>query len=202
MSNYTPKLYISWNQMSVFERSKDQYVKQYLLGIKFQTNKYMERGLELADTLNDKAKREEVESELGNDMAMVLLLLPQYKETEKEINVRWMNIPMFGKLDGWNEDTFTLGEVKSGKKWTQKRANEHGQLLFYASMIYALYGKIPNIKLHWAETQEDIIGQVIFTGKVETFDVKYTLKDILRFYTRLKKVYKGISELTLKTFNI
>jgi len=86
--------------MSVFERSKDQYVKQYLLGIKFQTNKYMERGLELADTLNDKAKREEVESELGNDMAMVLLLLPQYKETEKEINVRWMNIPMFGKLDG------------------------------------------------------------------------------------------------------
>ena len=108
----------------------------------------MERGLELADTLNDKAKREEVESELGNDMAMVLLLLPQYKETEKEINVRWMNIPMFGKLDGWDEDTFTLGEVKSGKKWTQKRANEHGQLLFYASMIYALYGKIPNIKLH------------------------------------------------------
>jgi len=86
--------------MSVFERSKEQYIKQYLLGIKFQTNKYMERGLELADTLNDKAKREEVESELGNDMAMVLLLLPQYKETEKEINVRWMNIPMFGKLDG------------------------------------------------------------------------------------------------------
>jgi hypothetical protein len=54
-----------------------------------------------------------------------------------------------------NSKTKDFYEIKTGvSKWTQKRANEHLQLHFYAMGIYLEYKVVPKVvKLIWIETE-------------------------------------------------
>jgi hypothetical protein len=71
-------------------------------------------------------------------------------------------------------------------------ANKLGQLDFYALMVWLKYKKLPrSIKLIWIET-ETIDDEVKFTGKIKTFEVKKTMKDIIKIIGRIHKAKKGI----------
>ena len=80
--------------------------------------------------------------------------------------------------------------------WTQSKVDKHRQLDFYATLIYLNYGIItPKIELVWAETKRDEQGEIYGTGRIEVFERKIKLKDILRFMARIKKVAKGITKM-------
>ena len=187
------KSYLSYSQYSTFLASKKSYINTYILGNKFD-NKYLRFGKMIADVLENRDKKNKNDNE---EWAIELLETPEHSELEllEEFN----KIPLFGKLDGYNESTKTIKEYKTGKiPWTQAKADKHEQLTFYAIMISKRYKiKIEDIKieLDWLETIEDVDGEMLLTGLKKTFKTKRTNKDLIRIYPKIKRVWKGIEEL-------
>lgn len=190
----TPRGYISWSQMVLVERSPWAYVERYLGDGYDIENKYMTLGKRLAERM-----------ELGlptNDKLLehLALFLPKGEYQEYEINVDFEGIPMRGKLDQFSPKTLEIRETKTGKRWTQSMANKHGQLVFYATMVYLKYGKLPKIFLDWIPTKELEDGTLEMTGEIKTFEVKLHLGDIIVFRTRIKKAWKEIKKLTAEYY--
>lgn len=119
---------------------------------------------------------------------------------------------MFGKIRiVGSQDTFgrstnikvrkhECGEYKTGRLvWTQKRANEHGQLKMYA-LLHWLKNKIKPEDciwwLEWCPTYETGDFKIDFVRpiKIHRFYVKITMLDILKFGSEVKKVHKEMTE--------
>ena len=104
-------------------------------------------------------------------------------------------INLLGYFDSFDPDELDLYEYKTGKSYTQGKANKLGQLDFYTLMIWLKYNKLPkSIKLIWVETEttNDI---VTFTGKIKTFEVKKTMEDVINIIARIKKANEGIKDM-------
>ena len=116
---------------------------------------------------------------------------------EKELESITGGVHILGKIDNFNSRSKAFKEYKSGTvPWTQRKVDKHGQLLFYAVLIYLIYGVIPpKIELVWAETKRDEYGVTYGTGRIEVFERKIELRDILKFMARIKKGATGISRM-------
>lgn len=191
-----PRPYISWSQMNLVEKSPWNYVAKYLEEqIDFE-NKYMRLGKRLADRM---------EIGLPTDDALLehlVVFLPKGEKQEFDIEVDFEGIPMRGKLDSFSpsKKTKDVREYKTGKKWTQRIADEHGQLKFYATLVWVKYGVIPKIFLDWIPTRELEDGTIEMTGAIQTFEVKITMTDLILFRARIKKAWAKIQELTAEHY--
>lgn len=186
----TPRGYISWSQMVLVERSPSLYVERYLGEGHEYTNKYMTLGKKLA---------ERMEIGLPTDdklLEHLVLFLPKGKYREYEMEVDFDGIPLKGKLDQFTPKPLEIRETKTGKRWTQSMAEKHGQLKFYATMVYVKYGKMPKIFLDWVPTRELDDGTLEMTGQIKTFEVMITFGDIILFRARIKKAWETIKRLT------
>ena len=181
-----PRGYLSWSQMDLFQKNPEEYKRVYILGEERNiSNPYLDFGKLLADGLE---KNIELDFELEN----LKLLLPKYKIAEKKIEVKMNGIKLLGYIDSFNPKTKAIYEYKTGKsRWTQDRADKHGQLDFYSVLIYVKYKVIPKIELVWVETEQNRIIRP--TGKIQTFKVKKDLKDVLKMMSKIQKVAKKIS---------
>lgn len=189
----TPRPYLSWVQMNLWERDPQRYIRQYIYGEESPANKYMELGKRLAERIETGA---ETKDEL---LERVVIFLPTEKEKEFEIYADIKGIPLFGKLDSFNPETKVVREIKTGKKWTQSAVDKADQLTFYSVLVFQKYGELPKrIFLDWVETIED--DELRFTGKVETFETKRDMADIISFYQRIKKAWAGIQEATKNNY--
>jgi len=105
-------------------------------------------------------------------------------------------INLEGEVDDYLAETHYIGERKTGKtKWTQGKAQNHGQLAFYALMIYLNHKIVTKkIELIWVETQDSEEGEIELTGNVLYFQVNLELVDILKMAARIQKAAKEISE--------
>lgn len=189
--NSSPRGYLSWSQLQLFEKDPNLYYQVYCEGLDQFRSKYLELGKKLATTL------ESGHSADGDPiLELMTVYMPAYPAREFDLKATFEGIPLVGKLDGWNEKTLTIGEYKSGKSWTQAMANETGQLTFYALLVWLKYKKLPaNIYLHWARTDEDMEGNLMLTGDIKTFRTERSLKDIILFSKRIKSAWAGICEL-------
>ena len=191
----TPREYLSWSQMNLFERSPEEYKRIYIYGEKGYKSDAIELGKEFAKRMEE---QKDGENEEINGIAR---FFPKSPEREKEIRVDFEGIPLLGKLDGFNKKKLIIREDKTGKKWTQKQADKLGQITFYTILVKAKYGKMPKkIFLDWAETKRRDDGKLEFTGKIKTFETKRTMEDILIFYQRMKKDWEGIQKLCQKEY--
>lgn len=186
-----PRQYLSWSQMSLYEWNPEQYRKIYILGEERTTTPEMEYGKRLATIL-----------EKGDDGKDILIsglyhLLPKYKIAEKELTAEMSGIKLLGLLDSYDPKTHNFYEYKTGKEWTQRKVDNHGQLTFYAMLIYLNYKILPKMKLIWVETEWKN-GEIIATGRIKGFSTERTLVDILRFIARVKKTAMDISEMYRK----
>jgi hypothetical protein len=193
----TPREYISWSQLQLFEKSPFEYAKVYIYNEKV-TNPFIELGKELAEAL----ERDDWKKEESPDIELARILLPSYPEREAELKGEVGGVKILGKLDGFDRKLLRLGEFKTGRaEWTQKRVDEFGQLTFYSLLIYKNFGKIPNeIKLHWVPSEYDENGKLKLAGEVRTFETHRTMKDLLDMSVRIKKAWKGIIELCAEEF--
>ena len=181
--------YLSWSQLNIWEKNPNLYYEIYVLGLEAPYTKWMKKGKDLAEYLKNGG-------EADNDVKSIAKLIPTYPEKEFEIKAKLnKNINLLGYLDSFDPKELKIYEYKTGKKYTQKMANKLGQLDFYALLVYLKYKKLPkSIKLIWieTETQDD---NVVFTGKIKTFEVKKTMKDIIKISSRIKKAKQGIDEM-------
>ncbi len=183
---------LSWSAISCFEYNKDDWYRKYVLGEKDKTSKEMEYGKMIGEKLAFDSK--------------FLPQVPRLPIFEHRLLVKFGKIPMVGYIDSLSLDHKTLYEFKTGKnEWTQARADKHQQLDCYLFMLYLIERIVPEqVKclLHWLPTQEtlesmkDNDSKISFIEpfKVHSFETKRTLKDILLFGARIKKVWKEMQE--------
>ena len=182
---------MSWSQLSSFEYDKEQWYKKYILKQKPPVTQAMMFGKTVGEKLEKDPK--------------YLTQIPRQKTMEYEFealyqfvfNGKKRSIQLTGFADSFGDLIFRMEEYKTGKlskPWTQKRADQHGQITMYLFMKW-LKEKIPPEKftcwLHWMPTQMDEeTGAVSFVEPIEKhikhFETKRTMKDLREFAQRLE----------------
>lgn len=193
-----PRGYISWSQLDLIETNERGYCQKYFEGKERVSNISEEFGSEIGLIM---------EGQDTDDPIAELLraTIVRYKHPEFEMHAtmksQGKDIPLFGKLDSYDgEPEHSIEEYKTGKiPWSQKKAEKHGQPLFYATMVYLREKVIPQkIGLTWAETEEywaETEYKIALTGKVERYPLTYTENDVLKMMGRIAKGAKRIDAL-------
>ena len=183
----TPRPYLSWSQLNLWERDKELYRRTYIDGLKQFENVYLKTGKALADRLETGIKTD-------NKMIEYLaLMLPKYPKVEFEIRANFKGIPVLGRLDCYDPKKRIVGEIKTGKNWSQGMVDKSGQLTFYAMLVWLKTKKLPSkIRLHWAKTKLDSDGDLQIVGDIKTFYTTRSISDIILMYGRVKKCWSEI----------
>ena len=181
---------LSWSSLSSWAYDRDKWAKKYLLGINEPTSIQMEAG-----------KR------VGTLLATVpdfLLSVPRYTIFEKELRFKVGSIPIVGFIDSFQEDPLALIEYKThtkADKWSQKTAQEHGQLLMYLAGLWLTYDVPPEkIGCHLIAIPMQETGDFKITlakKPHQIFEVKHTKVEVLNFLIEVKKIYKEMCEYAL-----
>src|SRR3990167_9330559 len=192
----TPRPYLSFSSMTLFERSPDQWVNYYLYGEKNRVSRNMALGSQLADSLES--------GEATGDPVLDLMAskLTKYELRDESIQARLPDkkrpITIMIKPDTCKKDMSALIEFKSSvRQWTQKMCDESaqkGQTCFYAMGIWLITKKIPDIKFQIVETEYAEAGRVQPTGRIYSIQTKTSLPDILRMTKRARNTWARIEE--------
>lgn len=176
---------LSWSAISSFEYNKEQWYESYVLGKK-QSSREMDFG-------------SKVDKQIQTDLTF-LPELPRYELMQYKMTVMFGKIPLIGLPDGLDLNAFLLADYKTGKKaWDKKRADETGQLTMYLFLVYIQERILPEkfrCFIHWLPTQDNGDFTISFTTKfaIQTFETRRTMKDLLDFGKRIKKVYKEMED--------
>ena len=174
----------SWSQLASWEWNHDVWYSKYILNKKEEDNKEMALGRLFAESC-----------EKGKPLAPVTL----YSTVEYKLKAMFNNIPLVGYCDTYEPHT-KLGEFKTSKKpWTADRVDSHGQLSFYALLLYIQHKVKPedlHIQLQNILTKEngDFSLDFVKPIKVYTFETKRTMKDILQMGARINSTRKEMEK--------
>src|SRR3990167_8833891 len=138
----TPRNYLSFSQMTLFEMSPEKYADRYLFGKKERISRNMSYGSMMAYGL-------EVEEGTGDPLLdLMMARLPKFELMDKPIEADLPDgkgvIHILAKPDTAKADYTAFKEYKTSvRKWTQRMANESGQITFYTTVIWLKTKKIP-----------------------------------------------------------
>ena len=201
-----PKTYLSYSQIQLWKSSRARYIELYMNNN--QAFRLENSGMAYGKVVADALEKGLETGDLLTDAAM--LLLPKYDVADKEIRAtiktKEGSFDIIGRPDSLDSKTKAYIEYKTGKgAWTLAKAQKHPQMLFYALLIYLAYGVVLNeAKLIWIQT-EDVVEQygpedwlqgekksIKPTGHIETFEVKFTLAEILNCLADTIRIAKEI----------
>ncbi len=187
-----PRGYISQGQIVLWTNDRQRYIDIYMDGR--DELRYVSAAMEYGKQVADALEKETETDDLLTDSA--ISLLPKYDTRDVEFFVDmktkggWLKLII--KPDTLDSTSKDFREYKTGvRPWTQKKADDHFQLKFYALGIYTKWGVIPKCHLDWIETEWTSEG-VKPTGRVESFEVVITLSDILKTMAHVTKIAKEI----------
>lgn len=186
-----PRFYLSWSALDLWESSPERYMAHYFHG---EGTGIENSGTRFGTKMDKQMEVGEAEDPIEDLLAKIVPRRFGKKKLRAFLPIPGHIITLEGELDDYDPTTHDFEERKTGKtKWTQSDANKHGQLKFYALMLWLLHKEIPKARLTWAETRDDG-DEVVLTGEVLYFDVTFDLVDILSMAARVSKAAKGISE--------
>lgn len=172
--------------MSSFRYDRERWYKSYILGQK-ESSKYLTLGKEIDQRIQDDPT--------------FLPELPRYELMQHHMRVMFNGIQLMGTPDGINiKKNKQLADFKTGRiPWTQKKAEDTGQLLMYLLLIYITMKIKPeefDCYIHWLESEDlgDFSVDLKKNVKIRTFKVKHTMADILAFGNEIIKTYKEMGE--------
>ena len=190
----TPRPYISFSSMALFEKSPEQWANIYLRDYPQYTNKNMRYGSLMADSLE--------KNELSGDPALDLMIenIPKFELIDKPIEANLKNgkdiIIVLAKPDTAKADYTAFKEYKTSlKKWTQKIADDSDQITFYATTIWLKTNKIPqDIELVNVQVKYTENGELTPTGELIRIPTIRTMIDIIKMITRIRKNWTLIQQ--------
>ena len=190
----TPRYYISFSAMALFEKSPEQWADIYLRDCYQYTNVNMRYGSLMADALE--------KNELSGDPALDLMIenIPKFELMDKPIEANLKNgkdvIIVLAKPDTAKADYTAFKEFKTSlKRWTQKMADDSDQITFYATTIWLKTGKIPqDIELANVRVKYTKNGKLIPTGELTIIPTTRTMVDIIKMIARIRKNWKLIQQ--------
>lgn len=183
----TPRPYLSYSQLTLWERNPELYREVYIFGRSLLPNEAMLLGREFDELIETDEKSKGV-------WELLRVLVPREPKMQYELRANADGIPLLGKLDSFNPFTAQkiVREYKTGKTaWTQKLADRSTQLTFYAFLAFLKYGHIPKLYLHWCPVSDGGL-----TGEVKTFETHRGMRDFLALYGRIEKAWIGIQEMS------
>ncbi len=177
---------LSWSSMESFRWDPEKWYDKYILNEVQSSNAGMDFG-----------------KVIGNEIANnpeFLKDLPRFDVFEKKLEALIEDVRLIGFLDSFDSKTKDFIEYKTSanvNKWTQKSAEEHGQILFYLFLIWKNYGIPPEkikVKLVYIPVSENNDFSMSLTdgGKIQVFDVKHTTLDVLQFAGHIKKTISAM----------
>ena len=178
----------------MWEKDKEEYRRVYFRGERQYENGAMKYGSLIADAHET--------GECTGDPLIDLTLsgVPRYEHNNKEFIVDVVyqkgTVPVLFKPDSITGKMDKLIELKTGtSKWTQKKADEHGQITLYCLGVHVLTGEIPTADLVYAPTIKNAFGDRELTGEIFTFRTERKLTDLLRMKKRIHDAWVGIGEM-------
>ncbi len=187
----TPRPYLSYSQLSCLEWSEKKYIDSYIFQKEREDNEFFRVGKELHKALEERNKK------YKSPIKEIIEQIPMYPDREYKIEAKLNDIPLYGIFDGFDKKSLCLADYKTGL-----RANVKGwtdQMLFYSLMIFLEYNKLPSqIKIFYVKTKWNDDDQLILTDRVQEYEIKVKLKDVIMFSTRVNKAWKRIKELVLE----
>jgi hypothetical protein len=188
---------LSWSQISSFEYSKEQWYRSYWLGQKDPPSPEMLFG-------------SKVGKQLETDPTF-LPMIPRRSTMEYKFEAEFDGIKLVGYADSFGECidgkyVYALEEYKTGvKAWDKKRVDQHGQITMYLFMYYLKTKAKPEdilCSLHWMPTKKtengDFSVEIDFVedieNKIQHFETKRTMRDIMEFGIRIKKTVREMEE--------
>lgn len=184
--------------MTTFEMSPQKYADQYLFGMKQRISRNMAYGSLMADGLED--------GEASGDPFLDLMMarIPKFElmdiAFEADLKDGKKTIRILAKPDTATADYTAFKEYKTSvRKWTQKMADESGQITFYATTVWLKFGFIPqDIELVNVQVAYEADGSLRPTGELWRYPTKRTMVDIIKMTARMKRAWHGIQELCQK----
>ncbi len=210
-----PRPYLSFSQLTTFEMSPEKYAAQYLYREKQRISRNMHYGSMMANGL-------EAEESTGDPLLdLMMAKLPKFErmdlpvEDPKGVEVEFKrdgrtmkarvpilpnkgdDIPLLALPDSAKKDYSAFLEYKtSTQKWTQKKADESGQITFYVTAIWLVTGEIPqDIQLVNVPVAYQDDGRLAPTGELITIKTSRSLTDLIKMTKRMRSAWKGIESL-------
>ena len=178
--------------MTLFEQSPEKYIKQYIYNQKPPATLNMRYGSLMADGLeNNKFTGDPI-------LDLMITRLPKFElmDVAFEANLKdgHKTIKILAKPDTAKADYTAFKEYKTSlKKWTQKMADDSGQITFYATAVWLLKGFIPeNIELVNVRTTYQSDGSLTPTGEMFRYLTTRNMVDIIKMTSRMRKSWIGI----------
>lgn len=193
---------MSWSAISSFEWNPRQWYEKYV-----EKQEFTSPAMEFGKMIDKKVQ----------DDPTFLPELIRYPVQQHEMRTMWNGIPLLGFSDQYRppfkdlfhgkivitkNGTLAVRDLKTGKlskPWTQKRADETGQLTMYLFMLYLMDKKIKvgdaELYIDWLPTHiKD--GQIALVEpvKVHTFQTKRSMTEILKFGQRIKDTWVAMEE--------
>jgi PD-(D/E)XK nuclease superfamily len=180
---------LSWSAISLFEWNPRMWYEKYISG---------EQPLETPELKFGKMVDERIQKD-----PKYLPHVIRYKVLQHEMRCDWNGIPLIGYADTYEpidgSRVIKVRDYKTGRKeWTQKRADETGQLTMYLWMLYLMDKKIDVAKaelyIDWLPTHIKN-GEIAFVEpdykklKPVTFKTKRSMHDILKFGQRINQTW-------------
>jgi len=195
----TPRPYLSYSQLALFERSPELYKRQYIYGQKPRGTINMDYGSRMANGLEH--------DEMTGDPILDLMMshLPKYELMDIPFEVGLPDgkdtITILAKPDSYKKDLTAFYEYKlSTRKWTQKMVDDSDQLTFYATAMWLKTKKIPkDIELCVVEVEYlGTKGKLRPTGQINRFKTQRSMIQVIKMTSRMKKGWLGIKQLCEK----
>ena len=194
----TPRPYLSFSQMALFERSPELYADHYIYGKKQRISRNIAYGSLLAEGLeHDEATGDPL-------LDLMAAKLPKFELMDKPVEAYLGDgrgvIHLLAKPDSAKADYSAFFEYKtSPRRWTQRMADESGQITFYATVIWLKTGKIPqDIELVEVEVAYGDGGKLAPTGTIVRLPTERTVADIVKMTARMRRAWHGIIALCKK----
>ena len=196
----TPRPYLSFHSMTLFEKSQEEWLDYYIYdpenkNKKRRISRNMAYGSMLAKGLED-------EKATGDPLLdLMAARLPKFElmdiAFEADLKDKKGVIRVLAKPDTCKSDYSAFKEYKTSvRKWTQRMADESGQITFYAMVMWLKTGKIPqDIELICVPVEYQSDCSLSPTGELVRLPTKRTLADIIKMSSRARRAWKGIQKL-------
>ena len=183
-----PTTYLSFTQWNMWLTNPEDYKRRYFLGIKQESNKYLEFGKKVDEAIETRRTDDET-------LHGISMLIPRYQVMQAEIVTEHKGLKLYGKLDTFNPKTLAFRDYKTSKnKWTQGQADSNLQMTMYALILSLEHNQMPaSIHIDWIETKEED-GEMKITGKLHEFETKRSLAQLYEMSVSVINVANEISE--------
>jgi len=181
--------YLSYSQISLFKRDKEQYYKTYVINEPFKSNEYIEFGNKVGIALekNNFCDFEERESK-------ILRKVTRLEHFEQPVFLRYENFYVVGYVDTCSSDYTHIIDYKTGgkNKHIQYTKEDYWQLPIYALAIRQGTGNIvSNAQIEFIERS----GNLYYGEDLKVSDSQPLVIDIDVSEDRLKYIYWEIPKL-------